>query len=149
MDVWMTRIIFAFIKQISCLHNTDFEWNAFVYKCSHRDAMKLWNVWAWQQHIQKVCLQSKSSEAQHLLWRQSISISGLWHDLSRFFVFFTAGLVSSKYLPEKWEKPQGTTVPFPFFIDNIKSSSIYNPSSKRLGHFKMEIKTKFNDLQIP
>lgn len=37
----MTRIIFAFIKQISCLHNTDFEWNAFVYKCSHRDAMKL------------------------------------------------------------------------------------------------------------
>lgn len=64
-------------------------------------------------------------------------------------VFFTAGLVSSKYLPEKWEKPQGTTVPFPFFIDNIKSSSIYNPSSKRLGHFKMEIKTKCNDLQIP
>lgn len=63
--------------------------------------------------------------------------------------FFKAGLVSSKYLPEKWEKPQGTTVPFPFFIDNIKSSSIYNPSSKRLGHFKMEIKTKCNDLQIP
>lgn len=54
------------------------------------------------------------------------------------FFFFTAELVSSKYLPEKWEKPQGTTVPFPFFIDNIKSnnkSSIYNPSSKRLEHF--------------
>lgn len=31
----MTTTIFA------CIHSTDFEWNAFVYKCSHRDAMKL------------------------------------------------------------------------------------------------------------